>query len=114
AVVCSALWRGPYRVSGFHDRDGYQQDHTATIRSMWVVVAVVALVAAVATYLTWIATRVDRLHARVAAARTALLASSRRRADAAAEFGEREGFTEAQTAAAAVLAASAEERAEAE
>lgn len=81
---------------------------------MWVVVAVVALVVAVATYLTWLATRVDRLHARVAAARAALLASSRRRADAAAEFGEREGFTEAQTAAAAVLAASAEERAEAE
>jgi hypothetical protein len=81
---------------------------------MWVVVTVVALVVAVATYLTWVATRVDRLHARAAAALAALNTSSQRRAEAAAEFGEREGFVEAGTAAAAVLAATPEERPESE
>lgn len=81
---------------------------------MWVVVSVVMVVVAVATYLTWVATRVDRLHARAAAARTALDAASQRRADAAAEFGERECFGEAQTAAAAVLSVPAEERTAAE
>jgi hypothetical protein len=81
---------------------------------MWVVVSVVTLVVAVATYLTWVATRVDRLHARVAAALTALHAQSERRADAAAEFGERESFVEVHSAALAVRAATPEERAEAE
>jgi len=81
---------------------------------MWVVVAVVVVVVAVATYLTWAATRVDRLHARAAAALAALIAASQRRADAAVEFGEREGFAEAQAAAATVLGSRGEERAEAE
>jgi hypothetical protein len=81
---------------------------------MWVVVTVVAVVVLVATHLTWVATRADRLHARAAAALAVLNTSSQRRADSAAELGEREGFPEAQSAAFAVLAATAEERAEAE
>ncbi len=81
---------------------------------MWVVVSVVALVVLVATYLTWTATRVDRLHARAAAAYSALDAQSVRRAAAAAEFGERRGFLEAQTAAKAVLGAVPTERESAE
>jgi len=81
---------------------------------MWVVVTVVTVVVAVATYVTWVATRVDRLHARVQAARSALDAQSERRANAAAQLGERENFAEALTAAHAVCTASPEERAEAE
>ena len=72
---------------------------------MWYVVSVVAVVVALATYLTWIATRVDRLHARAAAARVALDAQSTRRAAAAVELGEREDLQEAREAARAVLAA---------
>ncbi len=53
------------------------------MRHMWWVVAVVTAVAVVATYLTWTAARVDRLHRRVAAARTALDANLARRAEAA-------------------------------
>jgi hypothetical protein len=81
---------------------------------MWVVVSVVAVVVALATYLTWVATRVDRLHARAGAALAALHAASQRRADAAAELGEREGYAEAQIAAAAVFGATPEQRAESE
>ncbi|MBX6748836.1 MAG: hypothetical protein IRY85_04060 [Micromonosporaceae bacterium] len=81
---------------------------------MWVVVSVVTVVVAVATYVTWVATRVDRLHARALAARAALYAQSERRANAAAQLGERESFAEALTAAEAVLAAGPEERPEAE
>jgi hypothetical protein len=77
-------------------------------------VAVVAVVVIVATYLTWLATRVDRLHARAAAARAALESQSVRRAAAATELGEGEGMPDAAGAARAVLVASPEERAEAE
>jgi hypothetical protein len=52
------------------------------MRHMWWVVAVVTVVVGVATYLTWTAARVDRLHDRVAAARTALDANLVRRARA--------------------------------
>ena len=75
---------------------------------MWYAVGVVAVVVAVATYLTWVATRVDRLHARAAAARAALDAQSLRRAAAAVEFGESRHLPEPQQAARAVLAAHAE------
>jgi len=81
---------------------------------MWVVVTVVAVVVIVATYLTWTAARVDRLHARAAAAFTALDAQSLRRAAAAADLGERRGLTDLQAAAKAVLAAHADDREAAE
>lgn len=77
---------------------------------MWVLVAVVAVVVVLATYLTWVATRVDRLHARAATALAVLNTASQRRADAAAELGEREGFAEAQAAATAVADAGPDER----
>ena len=50
---------------------------------MWWVVGVVTVVALVATYLTWLAGRVDRLHARAGAASRALDAHLVRRAAAA-------------------------------
>jgi hypothetical protein len=81
---------------------------------MWVVVTVVGLVVLVATYLTWLATRVDRLHARAAAAYSALDAQSVRRAAAAAEVGDREALTEVQIAARAVLGAHPDDRETAE
>lgn len=82
---------------------------------MWLVVTVVVLVVAIATYLTWVATRVDRLHARAAAAYSALDAHSIRRAAAAAELSERYALVDVQTAAKSVLAATDdEERAVAE
>src|SRR2546423_11737868 len=49
---------------------------------MWWIVAVVAVVVLVATYVTWIASRLDRLHARAAAAYDALDAHLVRRAAA--------------------------------
>jgi len=58
------------------------------MRGMWWVVAVVAVVVMVATYLTWLAARVDRLHARAAAAAAALDAQLVRRAAAASALGE--------------------------
>jgi hypothetical protein len=70
---------------------------------MWVIVIVVAAVVLVATYLTWVAARVDRLHARAAAAHSALDAQSVRRAAAAADLGERCGLGDVQLAARAVL-----------
>jgi len=81
---------------------------------MWVVVTVVALVVLVATYLTWLATRVDRLHARAAAAYSALDAQSVRRAAAAVEVGDREGLTDVQVAGRAVLGAHPDDRETAE
>jgi hypothetical protein len=81
---------------------------------MWLVVAVVVLVVAVATYLTWVATRVDRLHARAAGAYSALDAHSMRRATAAADLGERFALADVQTAAKSVLAAGEDDRAVAE
>jgi hypothetical protein len=81
---------------------------------MWVVVTVVVVVVAIAMYVTAIATRVDRLHARAAAAFSALDAQSMRRAGAAADMGEREGMVEAQTAARLVLNARPDDRQSAE
>ena len=46
------------------------------------IVVVVGLVALLATYVTWLAGRIDRLHARSAAARVALEAQLVRRATA--------------------------------
>ncbi len=56
---------------------------------MWLTVAVVTGVVLVATYLTWTAGRVDRLHARAAAAWAALDAQSVRRAAAVEAFSHR-------------------------
>ncbi|HLT09203.1 MAG TPA: hypothetical protein VK028_00160 [Micromonosporaceae bacterium] len=81
---------------------------------MWVVVTVVAVVVAVATYVTWLAARVDRLHARAAAAFSALDAVSVRRAAAAVELGDREGLSDVVTAARLVLAAHPDDRESAE
>ena len=55
---------------------------------MWWVIAVVAVVVAVATYLTWLAARIDRLHARAAAAYATLDAHLVRRAAAAVALAE--------------------------
>ncbi|MEV6927903.1 hypothetical protein AB0M46_25850 [Dactylosporangium sp. NPDC051485] len=55
---------------------------------MWWVIAVVALVVVVATYLTWLAARVDRLHARASAAYATLDAHLVRRAAAAVALAE--------------------------
>jgi hypothetical protein len=55
---------------------------------MWWVIAVVAVVVAVATYLTWLAARVDRLHARAVAAYATLDAHLVRRAAAAVALAE--------------------------
>ena len=55
---------------------------------MWWIVGVVALVVLVATYVTWTAARVDRLHARAAAAQAALDAHLVRRAAAAGELAD--------------------------
>jgi hypothetical protein len=81
---------------------------------MWVVVTVVAVVVLIATYVTWTASRVDRLHARAAAAFAALDAQSVRRAAASIELGERAGLPEVQTAAKAVLNAHLDDREAAE
>jgi hypothetical protein len=81
---------------------------------MWVVIAVVVVVVLIATYVTWTASRVDRLHARAAAAFAALDAQSVRRAAAAIDLGERAGLAEVQTAAKAVLAAHPDDREAAE
>jgi hypothetical protein len=81
---------------------------------MWVVIAVVVVVVLIATYVTWTASRVDRLHARAAAAFAALDAQSVRRAAAAIELGERAGLVDVQTAAKAVLAAHPDDREAAE
>ena len=81
---------------------------------MWVVIAVVVVVVVIATYVTWTASRVDRLHARAAAAFAALDAQSVRRAAAAIELGERAGLADVQTTAKAVLAAHPDDREAAE
>jgi len=78
--------------------------------TMWVIVTVVTVVVLVATYLTWTAARVDRLHARAAAASSALDAHLVRRAAAAAELGEARGLAELQKVAKAALAAPVGER----
>ena len=82
--------------------------------TMWVIVTVVTVVVLVATYVTWTAARVDRLHARAAAASSALDAHLVRRAVAAAELGEARGLAELQKVAKATLAAPVGEREPAE
>jgi hypothetical protein len=77
---------------------------------MWWIVAVVGAVVLVATYVTWMAARVDRLHARAAAAQAALDAHLVRRAAAAAELAEALGRGELRSAARAALEAEPEER----
>jgi hypothetical protein len=56
---------------------------------VWWVFGVVVVVAALATYLTWLAARVDRLHARAAGASAALDGQLRRRAAYAAGLASR-------------------------
>ena len=58
------------------------------MRDMWWVVGVVTAVVLVATYVTWTAGRVDRLHARAAAAYATLDAHLVRRAVAASALAE--------------------------
>ena len=77
---------------------------------MWWIVAVVAIVVLVATYVTWIASRLDRLHARAAAASGALDAHLVRRAAAAAELADTLGRSNLRQAARAALDAAPEER----
>ena len=77
---------------------------------MWWIVAVVAVVVLVATYVTWIASRLDRLHARAAAAHGALDAHLVRRAVAAAELADALGRPDLRQAARAALDAAPEDR----
>jgi hypothetical protein len=77
---------------------------------VWWIVAVVALVVVVATYLTWTAARVDRLHARAAAAQAALDAHLVRRAVAAGELAGTLGRPEVRRLARAALDARPDER----
>jgi hypothetical protein len=77
---------------------------------MWWIVGVVALVVIVATYVTWMAARVDRLHARAAAAYAALDAHLVRRAAAAMELADNLGRARLRQVARAALEAAPEER----
>jgi hypothetical protein len=77
---------------------------------MWWVVAVVAVVVVVATHVTWTAGRVDRLHARVRAARSALESHLRRRAEVAVELSESLSRPELGEVASAAQAAYPEDR----
>ncbi|WP_239084128.1 hypothetical protein [Asanoa ishikariensis] len=81
---------------------------------MWWVVVVVAVVAVLATYLTWTAQRVDRLHARSAAAARSLDAHLLRRSAAAAVLAEERQAPELYAAARIALDAVPEEREAAE
>ena len=81
---------------------------------MWWVVGVVTVVVLVSTYLTWTASRVDRLHARAAAAAKALDAHLLRRAAAAAVLAEERAAGELYAAARIALDAPPEERVAAE
>lgn len=58
---------------------------------MWWIVSVVAVVVLAATYVTWLASRVDRLHARAVGAQQALDAHLVRRAAAALELADATG-----------------------
>ncbi len=73
---------------------------------MLTVVAVVGLVVVVATYLTWLAGRLDRLHARTDGARASLDAQLLRRAAAALAIAEYAAATEVLTVPAARALAS--------
>ena len=77
---------------------------------MWWIVAVVAAVVLIATYVTWIAARLDRLHARAAAAHAALDAQLVRRAAAAAQLADTLGRGDLRQVARAALDAVPEDR----
>jgi hypothetical protein len=77
---------------------------------MWWIVGVVAVVVLVATYVTWTAARVDRLHARAAAAYAALDAHLVRRAAAAVELADNLARAELRRAARGALEAVPGER----
>jgi hypothetical protein len=77
---------------------------------MWWIVGVVGLVVVVATYVTWMAARVDRLHARAAAAHAALDAQLVRRAAYAVELADNTGLKALRQAARAALSAAPDER----
>jgi hypothetical protein len=79
----------------------------------WVVVVVVVVVL-VATYLTWTAARVDRLHARAAAAYATLDAHLVRRAAAAVALAEAAQLPQVMFAAKIALDAAPEDREAAE
>jgi hypothetical protein len=81
---------------------------------MWWLVAVVAVVVLVATYVTWTATRVDRLHARAAAAAATLDAHLVRRAAAALALAEAAQLPDIVYAARIALDARPEDREAAE
>jgi hypothetical protein len=81
---------------------------------MWWVVAVVAVVVLVATYITWTASRVDRLHARAAAASATLDAHLVRRAAAALALAEAGQIADLVYAARIALDAQPEDREAAE
>src|SRR4051794_25077383 len=84
------------------------------MRGMWLVVAVVAAVVLVAMYVTWLAGRIDRLHARTASAAKALDAQLLRRAAAAAVLAEELASPELYAAARAALDAAPDDREAAE
>ncbi len=77
---------------------------------MWWIVLVVVVVVLIATYVTWTASRVDRLHARAAAAQSALDAHLVRRAAAATQLGAALGLADLHKLARAALEAPTEER----
>src|SRR5262245_35443225 len=81
---------------------------------MWWVVAVVTVVVAISTYLTWLAARVDRLHARAAAAYATLDAHLVRRAVAAVALAEAAQLPTLMYAARVALDAHSGDREEAE
>jgi hypothetical protein len=77
---------------------------------VWWVITVVAVVVLVATYLTWLAARVDRLHARAVAAYATLDAHLVRRAVAAVALAEAAQLTTLMYAARIALDAQPDDR----
>jgi hypothetical protein len=77
---------------------------------VWWIVGVVGVVVLVATYLTWIASRVDRLHARATAASAALDAALVRRAVAAGDIADHLRRPELRALARSALEAGADDR----
>jgi hypothetical protein len=86
--------------------------NSASVRSpiMWWIIGVVAIVVVVSTYVTWIAGRVDRLHARASAASSALDAALVRRAVAATNLADNLHLPEVRQLAASALDAGVEDR----
>jgi hypothetical protein len=84
------------------------------MHSVWWWVAGVSVLVLLAVYTVWMAGRIDRSHARAAAAQAALDAHLVRRAAAAAEAAEAAGDSQLRWAARVALEASAEDREAAE